>query len=461
MIGMFDPSLIRPQRAVVSRAFRETLLGRMPRLRDQLAYWRPLGHVLFTPFLDEYQAERGAVIPRPLAAALEGKEKELRGGRYRSLLFLTGFVDACGLEATLSPYDHEAGRARVLTLRLEPALDAGLQQELRTPQQQLFEPVDFETGKAVGWRGVNERWRQVRQHVAVDPSHPNADGVRYLNGVSPRVYAPHRERLDAAYGVCLTLPATKVDANLRILRSLPWQFEPTYQQVRKSPRIYTIGSSLALCSGVVRRCLLHDAAQYDLENAQPAVVACLWDIPDIHALLREHGSIWPLLLRQAGLSDEHKPSVKICVYAAVFGRTRWMLRQVLAKDIGEERAERLLASPVFQSLLDARDRRMKAIKRDGGMRDAFGRFHPLEPQSRNIRTLLAYEAQSYEVKLMWPIFDLARRTDDYSIVLWLHDGFYVRSHDRSKFTRQMRRLLGAVERQAQELNIPTRLVASA
>ena len=58
---------------------------------------------------------------------------------------------------------------------------------------------------------------------------------------------------------------------------------------------------------------------------------------------------------------------------------------------------------------------------------------------------------------MYPIVEMAQRTDEFSIVLWLHDGCYIDFKDSNKATRWSNRIVEAVNRQACEMGILTRL----
>jgi hypothetical protein len=58
---------------------------------------------------------------------------------------------------------------------------------------------------------------------------------------------------------------------------------------------------------------------------------------------------------------------------------------------------------------------------------------------------------------MYPIVDLAQRTDEFMIVLWLHDGCYLDFKNSSKAARWTRHVIEAVNQHAQELGIATYL----
>jgi hypothetical protein len=64
-------------------------------------------------------------------------------------------------------------------------------------------------------------------------------------------------------------------------------------------------------------------------------------------------------------------------------------------------------------------------------------------------------AQSYELKLLYPVIQLARTTNDFTIMYWLHDGFYmlVNNNERAAYWIELLEL--AVETVANELEIPS------
>jgi hypothetical protein len=76
-------------------------------------------------------------------------------------------------------------------------------------------------------------------------------------------------------------------------------------------------------------------------------------------------------------------------------------------------------------------------------------------------SILAQEAQSYELALLLPVLDLAEKhkgTDGFTITMWMHDGFCVHVHDARRTVAWKARLTKAVDDNASALGIPSSLI---
>ena len=104
-------------------------------------------------------------------------------------------------------------------------------------------------------------------------------------------------------------------------------------------------------------------------------------------------------------------------------------------------------------------RRKGEVRRAGGATTVFGdRLHS-DGSDDSLRSILAQEAQAMELWLLLPIVEMARSTDEFSIVLWQHDGFSAAFRDRSRARRWVGRFQEAVARRAGEQGIATELEA--
>ena len=224
-------------------------------------------------------------------------------------------------------------------------------------------------------------------------------------------------------------------------------------------------------SSNVRDELMTTALHFDLVAAQLAIIAKLWRLPTIGALLQDHlsiGSIWPAVLRLVGLDDGDKDGFKRVVYATAYGMTRHGLYGMTRRwlDLDGPGVQQLINTPFMRELLRGRNGRLAQLRRDGGIVDAFGRGVRMMdrlPGSHNRyhaeNSLLAHEAQSYERMLMQPVLDLAMKNNEFRIVLWLHDGVYASVTQRGREGRYMRELVAEVDARAQKLGFATRLEA--
>jgi len=97
-------------------------------------------------------------------------------------------------------------------------------------------------------------------------------------------------------------------------------------------------------------------------------------------------------------------------------------------------------SPIVHAMWEAREAQLEKISNDGGAENCFGRWVAIpdkwhERQKRyfpNSRSVLAQLAQAWELRLLLPVLELARTTEQFTIMLWLHDGFYVDFRDQNR-----------------------------
>ena len=133
--------------------------------------------------------------------------------------------------------------------------------------------------------------------------------------------------------------------------------QPFYQDVLRSPRVYTTGPSTSQLSSNVRDELFTTALHFDLVAAQLAIIAKLWHLPTIEALLQDHltiGSIWPTVLRLVGLDAGDKDGFKRVVYATAYGMTRRGLYGMAQRwlNLDGSQVQRLMRTPFMQELLE-------------------------------------------------------------------------------------------------------------
>lgn len=447
-----------------STDFRNRLASYSPNLFQpvHLAHLRLLAFLLFTSFTDDFTGS--PVMPREVLAALRGELPRIPTGRFRMQPVLAEFEAVSGLRLRITPARYMEGKATLVDVDLPLDL---LDAHRRTLEQGLQE-VYLVSGKpftATARQRERQELRDQRDLYPIDETRPNAEVLRYLRGLPENGYARFEKRLPQARKFVLdTFPSRmpseqrRRDSVLRVLNALQVHFPPLYKQVENTERLYTVGDALSNLPSAVRSVVLEGTTAYDLNNAQLAIAAQLWEVPDLLRLLHEQGSIWPTLYRDLGLSPEHKPQLKPILYATLYGMEVRHLKALLTQAFGREVRDRYLQGALSAALLDARERRMARMREVGGMTDAFGQFFSCLPSGQNVemyrptapeaqavvRNLLAREAQSYEFRIMAAAAELAATTDKFRIVLWLHDGIYVRYSDETQRRRWQTRLLEAV-----------------
>ena len=78
---------------------------------------------------------------------------------------------------------------------------------------------------------------------------------------------------------------------------------------------------------------------------------------------------------------------------------------------------------MIEDLLCARNLALEKIAEAGGAKDCYGNWIPVSDETQP-RDILARVAQSWEMKLIYPAFEIADKKD-FKIMLFQHDGFSV------------------------------------
>lgn len=463
----------KKNRVPVSREFREWLLDVYPRAFEETSEARLLQELLFPRWRDDLTG--APVLSQWRLATLEGRERDLKHHRYSGLAFLRAFEQHLGATLRITEADWLEGRSRTVRLCLPIALEQVLAIELRLPPP--VKPVDFLTGRPMLEKEVEKlrAARRTRRRTYRPPPElraPSAPWALFLNKTPPHVFRRFERNIEQAVAVAESFDdPERRQANLLTLHVLRYfGLDPAYQVVERTPRIYTSGWSTAQLSANVRAVLLSGALHFDLRSAQLAIVAVLWGLPTIQGVLedalRQGVPAWPRLLKLVGLPDNDdkvKDSFKTLVYATAYGMGQENLRQLAAERFGEK-AKALFASALMRELLRGRQARLRRLQAEGGIVDAFEEAHSLEERrsqmskpDRAALSLLAHEAQSFELRLMQPALELARRTSEFRVVLWLHDGLYAAVTQPEREGRYVERVVREVNERAERLGFATRL----
>ena len=304
--------------------------------------------------------------------------------------------------------------------------------------------------------------------------HPLYEELKWLNGRKPHAFARLKANISAAKSIAAELiPIEKAIVNLDNLSNLP-HMQVIYKTSDSSPRLYAIRGGIQTLSKPVRHALFGPSAIHlDLEAAQLAIVAKIWDIPSIQTLLkqiaqnRDQGSpIWTAMLEpiQAEFPQIGKAELKSLIYPMAFGMSKKELSRRIESSCGVTLKQLQNSSCLIADLLTARDQRKISIREDGVLTDVFGKEHKyIEANYRNeyttnVRALMAYEAQAYEVALMKPAIQYCMSQPRCSLDLLIHDGITIRPTEADKSDMFVRGIQRAVQLKADELCIITRLV---
>lgn len=258
------------------------------------------------------------------------------------------------------------------------------------------------------------------------------------------------------------------DYHLRVLQEI-WDLPvPVYFPTMKgkTPRLFARG--LPFLQKVLRKILCKDWIEIDIRSCYAAIVTMLAGLEDFAAFLLSGESIWKLLLEYAGITEQHREQAKaffkIALYSIVFGKQIYMVQVELSRVLDEAGIgykKKMIHHPLIKELAEGISHLKEQIEGDGGAKGAYG-WMKLEPDE-DIDSFLACWIQTFELKLITPIYDLAikqkeSRHEEFDIMLHQHDGVSIKPRpgvDREKLLLKLREL---IEEIARELGILTTLV---
>jgi hypothetical protein len=475
------------QHVTCSQAFRDYLLKALPILQQDIRYLRFVIYLLFGTQYDE--DGRGLLISLDTLAALEGKEALRKNHRYVGRQFLLE------LKAKVLPnlawhdweYDLETGQGKVRAICCD-----GLPEDVvarATAERRHFAP-DTERVYLLDGRPVKRHTRmQVRkaqQEQACRSPIPTCPEVAsllsYMNSRPSQIFTKLRKHLPLARVIIESVEKASPKATVAFrrgqynaLHQFDCQPQPFYgvSACARSTRIFACNGGLLMLKSAARKAITQAAGcmDLDLKNAQLAIIAKDWDIPEVYSYLSNGHDLWPDLLQylEVPYSENLKGKVKKAIYMLVYGAQVVSVKGEVTKALGIAGAgARFVAHPIIQAVIQRREAMRDQVIAQGGMRDCFGRWLAVDAMEGKVEkrafSILSLCAQARELQLLAPAIDKAIAEDQpdrrWQIVLFQHDGFTVSIRDRKP--DRMRKLIAELQRlvqvRADELDIPTRLV---
>lgn len=212
---------------------------------------------------------------------------------------------------------------------------------------------------------------------------------------------------------------------LRFAQQIDANPKPQYKAVAGTSRIYPEGCTFLGLRRDLREVVTTEYWKMDLKSAQLHVASSLWGFPFEDLLSGE--SVWEHLLHKCGKARNNaqlKAQWKTFLYSALFGAKRDRLK----KAAYEMEVNDALSFELVKRLLAARDMEFQAWINEKATQDAWGK--PFSSQTsdkkridQRIRSGMAAVCQSYELKLLYPVFEYAWK-NDLQIAALLHDGLY-------------------------------------
>jgi len=418
----------------------------------------------------------------------------------RALEYLRSETTLTGLEWT----DYVVGE-RCRTIKadgIHPAVVRAVTQDLVSPPSKHIERVYVLTGERMHKRHGRDARRRMNALLDTEegnaPSdtsrriwqHMNAVDARHLNRITEHVPAavdrvrtrPYdvsiEKRVGESYQAHKAREKRLTDSLRRyhwnVLRSIESQHKPFYRfsSAGRTDRIFGWNRSVLDLPRDVRSILCQGMHNIDLKSAHLCIAASIWQAEEAQERVSDpRYSVWddlaehyaPLIERATGdpapsreLYARIKAALKPAVYSVVYGMPEpnvkgeltKAFRDVIGYDVGSEAGMHFGEHDLMRSLFDARARVRRCILRDGGMRAADGRFIHVNPAMNNpAASVLATVAQSYEQELMSVLVDYETHREAtvsrnrFNVLLWLHDGAYVRLRSERARMKDVRKRL--------------------
>lgn len=421
---------MEPHGLTVPAPVREALRQRHPGLDRNPAYYRLTGYLIAPTQIDGTSGS--PVISAPTLAAIEGKEREARGGHYRAARFLQAVTADALPELRCSHWSYRDQKARVaLDDGLDPTIKVSVRDALDVLPWDRPQRVHLDSGKAVHPRDAPARRRDLlARHTNIAARTRGCWPILdYQNNMTATAYARKvRENASAARAhldASPPGPSTQQARNAfaRVLEDPV----PLLKAVANSDRAFSIGSSLITIRSDLRRILTQGWYEYDLRQAQLATITALWNVEGIEPLLDADTSTWSLIASDLGLPlQPFKRAIKAAIYTLTFGGSERRIKTDLAASIRESMtpmppvlvptdaaaflnaatraagtgihatspgrangsphrievlapldpeaiSDKFLRLPLVRHLMKARDARMVQIRRSGGLVTCFGR----------------------------------------------------------------------------------------
>lgn len=458
----------------VSPDFRQLIRASYPGIDRDPAYWRMMEFLLFGTISDETTGQLR--ISRATLAQIEGRQADLRNHRYKGKAFLDRFSrDVTPID--YSDWLYTEDRARIVrnpvfTQEIRMALHDELARWDSGKRLYFATGEGFNRRRQAAFR-ASERAAALRDLETADCA-KTRQLLAYMNTLPSnrfmRIVQYIPKAVLAAFEIDHELVRMQQMSLLRAIRDEP---KPFYKPTGKSVRIFPSTESMLMLKRELRAILTQDWMSFDLRSAQLAICARDWQVEEILIFLEQSLNDGPTIWDEfaaylhTACTPPFKAACKQALYALTFGAGQQPVWDAFAHE-GQsiEEARRLLHHPLVRALLDARKVQFGQIKQHNGAMNCFGQWVAVPTEwdggrRRNLpnyRSVLAQLAQARELQLLEPVIDLAHQTDQFTITLWLHDGFCLDVRDRSRADRWAAHIITAVNEQADKLSIPTELV---
>jgi hypothetical protein len=311
------------------------------------------------------------------------------------------------------------------------------------------------------------RQEQRRRAELQKPECPHAISIQqYLNNLPLQLFTAKCKANYLAALKCAseTLLPEYRQREFRILKYIDSQPKPFYSASanRNSVRLFS-SESIPNLERHVRKAFTKGWLDGDLKCSQLAICAWMWNVKPMMDFLKTGRSFWNHLYEYLEIpsdkTSEVKPILKEATYGLCYGMPEKNIRSYLTKEFNrlgiQEKSSEFVTEPLLHAMLEAREAAIGRITQQGGDKTCYGKELIINKDLK-ARDILAQMAQAWELKLIYPAFELAAaHPKDFKIMIYLFDGFSVHFHRYPD--KWMKRIKDVVDRQAKELGVPTYL----
>jgi hypothetical protein len=488
MSKLYTPDLTgRMANPTLSENFYKLLMKEYPGLMKRMTYRRLMGVLMFGTFADRDTGNMA--IPASMLARIERQLTQYKWKKYCGEAFLEAFQDEVMSPRTFSwtMPSIKYHKVRTAIVRWKTDIQTSLDRERKLKVQDAG-LVYLHDGSVVTEQKLRDEYRQRvcegrRRILMLNPAAEKV--LNYLDGRSVTLYRQIVNRnLEAAWEAVERIEddpdGNKRAIALNTLLQIQKFPKPVYGPSIKdaTDRIFTLGSSYLGLKGCVRKALLRGWYNFDLQSAQLAIAARLWDIPVVQEFLDSGEKIWVSLMNHLGIDpgikssdpemyEQIKKPLKNALYQCIFGmpvngvRYKWYDDHPAIYRRVPGISTKFFTHHVVRALLDARERTIQSIRQRGGAMTCFGkklRVKQISASKDNVPSIMAQQAQAVELQLLLPVIDLVQESKkEVQILLWLHDGFVAQIKDKRRtayWTKQLQDCVGVC---ALELGVMTAL----
>ncbi|MBI4785384.1 MAG: hypothetical protein HY785_29380 [Oscillatoriophycideae cyanobacterium NC_groundwater_1537_Pr4_S-0.65um_50_18] len=466
-------------KAYVSREFRDQMFRFYPAMKGNEAYIKMMEYLLFSSNFDKDHG--GLFISQSILHKIEfNKERVIKAGdktiksKYNSQQFLERFKAEVDLDFEYTRWDKNYCR-HVLSINLKGPLEEMIGDELSNMDK--TGKVSFRDGTVWNKNTPGAIRKEIRAELLL-ADHTKCDEAKeivdYLNSLDSRLFTKSQERmvdaLKKAWEV-VQLPTTKektLNVNVRGLRAFDTQPQPFYAGSTggDTVRVFRYGDGLLSLSREIRKQITGAWWSVDLRSAQLSIAAREWNVPVVMEFLRTGESVWKVLFESCELDydlknnnpelfESLKNPLKKALYSLMYGMEIADIKKQLSKSLGKGMGAKFFSNFIIEAMAKARHNRMVEIEAANGATTIYGEWLDLDTLS--INSILAQLAQATEMYLIYPVYAVAKTTEDFHIVIHLHDGLSINFDSEARRGRWVERINAAVQERADELGVITYL----